>query len=83
MTPSFLVEYFEATGVLDIPPRGMNFRLTLEDGEIWYVNLRRYQRRQRFLGQRITVTGPRCGPKVIEAMRIFVHEEGGQGYWAW
>ncbi len=83
MTPSFLVEYFEATGVLDIPPRGAMYVLRMADGETWAVDLRRYRRPRRFLGRTLTVIGPRCGARVIEVLRLYIHDDAGGGHWAW
>lgn len=81
MTPSFLVEHFEATGVLDMAPRGMIYLLHAEQGENWALNLRKYWRPRRFLGQRITVIGPRCGERVIEVLRLYIHDDADGGHW--
>ncbi len=83
MTLSFLVEYFEVTGVLDMAPRGMIYVLRTEDGADWAVDLSKYRRPRRFLGRTLTVTGPRCGERVIKALRLYVHDDAGDGYWLW
>ena len=81
MTLKCLVEHYEATGVLDMAPRGAIFLLRIEEGAPWAVDLRKYRRPQRFLGRTITVTGPRCGARVIEVLRLYIHDDAGGGYW--
>jgi hypothetical protein len=34
-----------------------------------------------FLVQYFEVTGPRCGERVIKALRLYVHDDAGDGYW--
>lgn len=80
MTPSFLVEHYEATGLLDMAPRGFTYLLRNENGDDWALDLRKYWRPQRFLGRRITVIGPRCGERLIEVLRLYVHQEDGSIY---
>ncbi|MFM7027731.1 MAG: DUF5818 domain-containing protein [Chakrabartia sp.] len=82
MTPSFMVEHFEVTGVLDMAPRGFTYLLTMDNGQSWSLNLGKYWRPRRFLGLRITAIGPRCGERIIEVLRLYIHDaDGDSGHW--
>ena len=62
-------------------PRGVMYLLKTDNAQGWALDLHKFRRPQRFLGQKITAIGPRCGERVIEVLRLYIHDEDGGGHW--